>query len=67
MNIFVQDFKIVQFLYLVLYYGFARWLPKSNTCFNMGDLDEYVVSIFLRNVVNVLMLCKEPSSAGVLI
>lgn len=31
-----QNFKISQLFFILLYYGIARWLPKSGTFFNFG-------------------------------
>ena len=35
-NIHGQPFKVSQIICLVLYYGIARWLPKSGLFFNIG-------------------------------
>ena len=53
MTIHGKTIKIGQIICLALYYGFAQFLPKSNTFFNVGGvLDFFSVSISLRNVVN---------------
>lgn len=31
-----QQFEFTQLMWLCVYYGLARWFPKSNTCFNIG-------------------------------
>ena len=37
MTIHGKTIKIGQIICLVLYYGFAQFLPKSNTFFNVGE------------------------------
>lgn len=41
MRIKGKDIKITQIICLVLYYGFARYLPVSNILFNMGGIIRY--------------------------
>lgn len=36
MKIHNKEIKLKQLVYLVLYYGIAQYLPKSNTFGNMG-------------------------------
>ena len=36
MKILGQDLTLSQLIFLTLYYGIARWLPKSGYLFNMG-------------------------------
>lgn len=38
MNIYGQQFKLSQIVFLVFYYSIARWLPKSGLCLNVGGL-----------------------------
>mgnify|MGYP000543289449 CR=1 FL=1 len=50
MRIKGKEIKIKQIFYLVLYYGFARYLPKSNTFGNIGGEIRYLIckQIFKR-------------------
>lgn len=36
MNIYGQQFNVSQLICLALYYGLARWFPKSGMLFNIG-------------------------------
>lgn len=36
MKIKGKEFQLSQIFFLVLYYGFAQYLPKSNTYGNLG-------------------------------
>lgn len=38
MKIKEKNISFKQLFFLILYYGFARYLPKSNTCGNIGGL-----------------------------
>lgn len=56
MNIHGQQFKITQIVCLVLYYGIARWLPKSGTFFNVGGCRRLIVKRLFKKcgkMVNV--------------
>lgn len=38
MTIRGQQFRITQIVCLALYYGIARWMPKTGHCFNIGGV-----------------------------
>ena len=43
MKIHNKEIKLRQLVCLALYYGFARYLPKSNTCGNLGGKFRYAL------------------------
>lgn len=43
MRIYNKDISLIKVLYIVLYYGFARYLPKSHTFFNIGGIIRYSI------------------------
>ena len=49
-----KELEFKKLVCLVLYYGFAQDLPKSNTYGNVGGVSvTFFVNAFLRNVVNM--------------
>ena len=48
-----KELEFKKLVYLMLYYGFAQYLPKSNTYGNVGGSVTFFVNAFLRNVVNM--------------
>lgn len=43
MKIKNRKINVLQIICLVLYYGVARWLPKSGCCFNIGGICRRIV------------------------
>lgn len=67
MRIKGKEIKIKQIFYLVLYYGFARYLPKSNTFGNIGGEIRYLIckQIFKRCGKHVNIERKAYFASGV--
>ena len=49
-----KELEFKKLVCLVLYYGFAQYLPKSNTYGNVGgEFVMHYVSIYLRNAASM--------------
>ena len=48
-----KELEFKKLVCLMLYYGFAQYLPKSNTYGNLGGFVMHYISIYLRNATNV--------------
>ena len=67
MRIHGKTIRLSQVLCLALYYGFARYLPKSHTFFNLGGVVRYQLCrhIFKKCGKNVNIECKAFFASGI--